>query len=83
MYDESEMIDVDTTPLDGGIMLKTLSFSLDPYLRHLMIEPHVRKLEQTLVSLSSLPSFPLALTLLFSHLWYQETCKPSMLNDID
>ena len=38
MYDESETIELDAVSLKGGILLKILSFSIDPYLRHRMIE---------------------------------------------
>jgi NADPH-dependent curcumin reductase CurA len=32
VYEEKE-IDLDTVPLEGGILIKTLVLSLDPYLR--------------------------------------------------
>lgn len=36
IYDGSEVIDPDTVPLNGGILLKTLVVSIDPYIRGLM-----------------------------------------------
>ncbi|KAF9445125.1 NAD(P)-binding protein [Macrolepiota fuliginosa MF-IS2] len=36
IYDDSETIDVDTVPLNGGFILKTLVLSIDPYMRNLM-----------------------------------------------
>lgn len=33
MYDENQTIDLDTVPLDGGILVKTLLFSIDPAMR--------------------------------------------------
>ncbi len=41
MYDERETIDLDAVPLSGGILVKTLALSIDPYLRGLMREPDV------------------------------------------
>lgn len=32
-YDDSESIDLDNVPLDGGLLLKVLVISIDPYLR--------------------------------------------------
>ncbi|KAH9918913.1 NAD(P)-binding protein [Epithele typhae] len=43
VYDESETIDVDTVPLDGGVLLKMLYLSIDPYLRRLMLPTEERK----------------------------------------
>ncbi|KAI0788286.1 NAD(P)-binding protein [Fomes fomentarius] len=36
VYDESQTIDLDNEPLQGGILVKTLVLSIDPYLRHRM-----------------------------------------------
>lgn len=33
IYDESETIDLEHVPLDGGFLIKTLALSLDPYMR--------------------------------------------------
>ena len=33
VYDESQMIDLDNVPLNGGFLIKTLVLSIDPYLR--------------------------------------------------
>lgn len=38
VYDESEKIDLDTVPLNGGILLKILELSVDPYFRGRMKE---------------------------------------------
>jgi len=37
VYDDSQTIDIDNVPLHGGILLKTLVLSIDPYLRGLMV----------------------------------------------
>ncbi|KAI0342029.1 NAD(P)-binding protein [Trametopsis cervina] len=34
VYDETETIDVDTVPLNGGFLIKVLVLSIDPYLRN-------------------------------------------------
>ncbi|KAI1792111.1 NAD(P)-binding protein [Ganoderma leucocontextum] len=39
VYDESETIDLDNVPLNGGILVKVLALSIDPYLRRMMIGP--------------------------------------------
>ncbi|KDR74142.1 hypothetical protein GALMADRAFT_157912 [Galerina marginata CBS 339.88] len=39
VYDTSETIDLDTVPLEGGFLLKTLELSVDPYMRGRMREP--------------------------------------------
>jgi hypothetical protein len=50
VYDDSETIDLETVPLDGGILLKILAISIDPYFRGRMREAHVP---------SYMPAFPL------------------------
>ncbi|KAI0749872.1 NAD(P)-binding protein [Daedaleopsis nitida] len=42
VYDESQTIDIDGTPLDGGFLLKTLVLSIDPYMRGRMRDPSVK-----------------------------------------
>ncbi|KAH9840971.1 NAD-P-binding protein [Rhodofomes roseus] len=39
VYDDSRTIDLETVPLDGGFLVKTLVFSIDPYMRGRMREP--------------------------------------------
>jgi hypothetical protein len=39
IYDTTETIDLDTVPLEGGILIKALVLAVDPFLRGLMIEP--------------------------------------------
>ena len=41
IYDESQTIDLDNEPLHGGILVKTLVLSIDPYLRRRMQDPNV------------------------------------------
>ncbi|TBU55126.1 NAD(P)-binding protein [Dichomitus squalens] len=41
VYDESETIDLDNVPLNGGILVKILALSIDPYLRRKMIDPKI------------------------------------------
>ncbi|KAH8818704.1 hypothetical protein DL96DRAFT_1684337 [Flagelloscypha sp. PMI_526] len=50
VYDDNETIDLDNVPLDGGILVKTLAVSVDPYFRGRMREPHIP---------SYSPAFPL------------------------
>ena len=38
VYDESETIDLDNVPLNGGYLLKVLCVSIDPYMRGRMKE---------------------------------------------
>lgn len=42
VYDESETIDPDTVPLNGGFLVKTLVLSIDPYLRGKMRDPSIK-----------------------------------------
>lgn len=39
IYDDSETIDLDTVPLNGGVLVKTLALSIDPYMRRRMVHP--------------------------------------------
>lgn len=39
VYDESETIDLDNVPLDGGVLVKVLILSIDPYMRNRMNDP--------------------------------------------
>lgn len=39
VYDESQTIDLDSVPLNGGVLVKTLVLSIDPYLRGRMRSP--------------------------------------------
>ena len=38
ILDKSETIDLDNVPLNGGVLVKVLVLSIDPYLRELMTE---------------------------------------------
>ncbi|EPS99452.1 hypothetical protein FOMPIDRAFT_1124261, partial [Fomitopsis schrenkii] len=42
LYDDSQTIDLDTVPLNGGFLIKTLVLSIDPYLRGKMRDPSVK-----------------------------------------
>lgn len=42
IYDDSETIDLDNAPLNGGFLVKTLVLSIDPYLRGKMRDPSVK-----------------------------------------
>ena len=42
MYDETQTIDLETVPLHGGILIKVLELSIDPYLRGRMRDPSVK-----------------------------------------
>ena len=39
VYDTTQTIDLDTVPLNGGFLLKTLVLSIDPYQRGRMRNP--------------------------------------------
>ena len=83
MYDESETIDLDTVPLEGGVLLKMLSFSIDPYLRHRMIKPEGPQYEETVVSsTSSSLSAPSLTPPLLRNLWRRVNCKHTPHNNV-
>ena len=42
MYDTSKTIDLENAPLNGGILVKVLVLSIDPYLRRMMVGPDVQ-----------------------------------------
>lgn len=42
VYDMSESIDVDKVPLNGGLLIKVLELSIDPYMRNRMREPSIK-----------------------------------------
>ena len=42
VYDESEIIDLENVPLNGGILIKTLEISVDPYFRGRMRDPSIK-----------------------------------------
>lgn len=39
VYDATDIIDLENEPLNGGILVKTLVLSVDPYLRGMMRAP--------------------------------------------
>jgi NADPH-dependent curcumin reductase CurA len=39
VYSDDETIDIETAPLNGGFLVKTIALSIDPYLRSKMREP--------------------------------------------
>ncbi|RDX46264.1 NAD(P)-binding protein [Lentinus brumalis] len=41
VYDESQTIDLENEPLNGGILVKVLVLSIDPYLRRKMLDPSI------------------------------------------
>jgi NADPH-dependent curcumin reductase CurA len=42
VYDDSQIIDPDTVPLNGGYLVKVLELSIDPYLRGRMRPAEVK-----------------------------------------
>ena len=42
VYDTAQSIDLENVPLRGGILLKTLVLSIDPYLRGRMRDPAIK-----------------------------------------
>ncbi|KAF8902159.1 alcohol dehydrogenase [Mucidula mucida] len=44
VYDASQTVDLDNVPLNGGILIKTLVLSIDPYLRGKMRDASVKSL---------------------------------------
>ena len=41
VFDTSETIDINKTPLNGGILIKILELSADPYMRGRMRDPSI------------------------------------------
>lgn len=41
VYDESQTIDLENEPLNGGILVKVVVLSIDPYLRRKMLDPSI------------------------------------------
>ena len=41
VYDDSQTIDLENAPLNGGFLAKTLVLSIDPYLRGKMRDPSI------------------------------------------
>lgn len=41
-YDETQTIDTDNVPLEGGFLVKILVISVDPYLRAKMRDPRIK-----------------------------------------
>ncbi len=62
VYDDSQTIDLDTVPLNGGILVKALSFSIDPYMRGMMRPATVKSYAVSCEELRT------ALSLIFSNL---------------
>ena len=42
VYDETETIDLENAPLDGGVLVKILVLSIDPYLRGKMRKAEIK-----------------------------------------
>ena len=42
VYDDSQSIDLEGTPLDGGFLVKVLVMSIDPYMRGRMRDPSIK-----------------------------------------
>jgi len=42
MYDRSQTIDLEHEPLEGGVLIKSLALSIDPYLRGRMTAAHIK-----------------------------------------
>ena len=53
MYDTSETIDLENAPLNGGILVKVLVLSIDPYLRRMMVGPDVQNFSVSRTPFSS------------------------------
>ncbi|TCD61390.1 hypothetical protein EIP91_008527 [Steccherinum ochraceum] len=43
VYDGSQTVDLENVPLDGGVLVKVLCLSIDPYLRFMMRDPEIEK----------------------------------------
>ena len=54
VYDESQTIDLETVPLNGGFLVKTLVLSIDPYMRSKMRDPSIQSYTVRDLSNSSL-----------------------------
>ncbi|KAI0709915.1 NAD(P)-binding protein [Earliella scabrosa] len=57
IYDESQTIDLDTVPLEGGFLLKVLVLSIDPYLRGRMRSPEKKSYNNPFVIGEPLANF--------------------------
>lgn len=56
LYDDSQTIDLDNAPLNGGFLLKTLVLSIDPYMRGKMRDPSIKSYSVSTLHLLHLPS---------------------------
>lgn len=54
IYDEPQVIDPDTVPLNGEYIIKTLVLSIDPYMRGRMRDPDIESYAASVI----LPSRP-------------------------
>jgi hypothetical protein len=54
VYDTTEKIDLQNVVINGGILVKTLELSIDPYLRGRMREPEVKSNNVSCEELSQL-----------------------------
>lgn len=57
IYDDSKTIDLDNVPLDGGILVKTIALSIDPYLRSRMRDPQVKSYASAFIKGEPLNNF--------------------------
>ncbi|KAI0719028.1 NAD-P-binding protein [Fomitopsis betulina] len=66
-YDDSQTIDLDTVPLNGGFLIKTLVLSIDPYMRGKMRDPSVKSYSPPYVIGQPFVNFGVGLVLRSEH----------------
>ncbi|KLO12309.1 NAD-P-binding protein [Schizopora paradoxa] len=63
VYDTSETIDLETSPLNGGILVKSLVFSIDPYLRGRLRSPETKSYNEAFALGQPIRNFSVAVVL--------------------
>ncbi|KAG6917865.1 hypothetical protein DXG01_000635 [Tephrocybe rancida] len=67
IYDTLSTIDIENVPLDGGVLLKTLVLSIDPYFRGMMHSPETKSYASTNTLKTSLSSHGVGVVLRSAH----------------
>ncbi|PPR00556.1 hypothetical protein CVT26_009888 [Gymnopilus dilepis] len=67
VYDTSETIDPDTVSLNGGFLLKTLDYSVDPYMRGRMRPPTAKSYAPPYTIGEPIPSYGVAVVVRSEH----------------
>ncbi|PCH39423.1 NAD(P)-binding protein [Wolfiporia cocos MD-104 SS10] len=67
VYDESQTIDLESVPLSGGILVKTLVLSIDPYLRGRMRDANIESYAPPFIIGEPLDNYGVGLVLRSEH----------------